>query len=401
MTNTVANPVPSHVPPALVFDFDFMDPPGHREDVHLAWKRAVEGAPDIFWTPRYGGHWVAIRAEDIDLMQRDHERFSYQSVTIPRQPHVRLAPLEYDPPEHTALRAILSPSFGPKPMQVLQSSVRELCRELIDGLYARGECEFVDEFAKRLPIVVFLRLVDLPLEDREELLALTEKSVRGTAQEREEASRGLAAYVQKWIVARRAEPGPDLFSKIVNARIDGQPLAPEVAFGMLANVIFGGLDTVAASLSFVTRWLAEHPEERHRLAANPALIPDAEEEFYRRFGIPNTARVITRDFVYKNVSFKAGEQIMLPKVLHGLDERRYPDPLHVDFARKRTAHAAFGDGPHRCPGSFLARQELRIFLEEWLTRIPDFRLKPGSKPVTSSGMVNGVLSLTLAWSLDS
>ena len=173
--------------------------------------------------------------------------------------------------------------------------------------------------------------------------------------------------------------------------------SPEVTFGMLANVIFGGLDTVAASLSFVTRWLAEHPEERHQLAEQSRAHTQAEEEFYRRFGIPNTARVITKDFDYKGVPLKAGEQIMLPKVLHGLDERRYPDPLRVDFSRKRAAHAAFGDGPHRCPGSFLARLELRIFLEEWLARVPDFRIKPGAQPVTSSGMVNGVLSLPLTW----
>lgn len=175
------------------------------------------------------------------------------------------------------------------------------------------------------------------------------------------------------------------------------PMRPEVTFGMLANVIFGGLDTVAASLSFVARWLAENPEARQQLAANHGMIADAQEEFYRRFGIPQTARLITRDFLYKDVSFRKSEQVLLSKTLHGLDERRYPDPLKVDFARKRTPHAAFGDGPHRCPGSFLARQELRIFLEEWLAQMPDFRIKPGARAVTSSGMVDGVLSLPLVW----
>ena len=395
--NAVASDIPAHVPRELVVDFDFMNLPGHREDVHRAWKDAVAGAPDIFWTPHYGGHWLAIRADDIEVMQRDHEHFSYESVTIPRQQDMRLAPLEYDPPEHTALRAILSPSFGPKPMQALQADVRALCIELIEGFGARGECEFVGDFAKRLPIVVFLRLVDLPLEDREHLLELTEMSVRGTAEQRQKANEGLFMYVQKWIAARRAAPGPDLFSKIVNATVGGQPLPPDKTFGMLANVIFGGLDTVAASLSFVTRWLAENREARQELIDNPTLIPDAEEEFYRRFGIPNTARVITKDFLYKGVPFKRGEQVMMSKTLYGLDERRYVDPFRVDFKRPRSAHAAFGDGPHRCPGSFLARQELRIFLEEWLTRIPHFRIKPGARAVTSSGMVNGVLSLPLVW----
>ena len=395
--NAVAADIPAHVPHQLVVDFDFMNLPGHRDDVHVAWKRAVENAPDIFWTPRNGGHWVAIRADDIEVMQRDHEHFSHESVTIPRPKSARLAPLEYDPPEHTPLRAILSPAFGPKPMQALQPDLRALCIELIDGFHARGECEFVADFAKRLPIVVFLRLVDLPLEDREHLLELTEMSVRGTAEQRGASYQGLYIYVQKWIEQRRAQPGNDLLSKIVNATPGGQAMSPEQTFGMLVNVIFGGLDTVAASLSFVTRWLADNPQARQELIDSPALVPEALEEFYRRFGIPQTARVITKDFVYKGVPFRKGEQVLVSKTLHGLDERRYPNPLQVDFKRARAPHAAFGDGPHRCPGSFLARQELRIFLEEWLKRIPDFRIKPGAKVETSSGMVNGVLSLPLVW----
>jgi cytochrome P450 len=395
--NAVAADRPAHVPHELVLDFDFMNLPGHLDDVHVAWKRAVEKAPDIFWTPHNGGHWVAIRADDIEVMQRDHEHFSHEAITIPRAKSARLAPLEYDPPEHTPLRAILSPAFGPKPMQALQPDLRALCIELIDGFYARGECEFVLDFAKRLPIVVFLRLVDLPLEDREHLLELTEMSVRGTAEQRGASYQGLYIYVQKWIAQRREQPGNDLLSKIVNATPGGRAMSPEQTFGMLVNVIFGGLDTVAASLSFVTRWLAENPKACQELIENPALINDALEEFYRRFGIPQTARVITKDFVYKGVPFRKGEQVLVSKTLHGLDERRYPNPLQVDFKRGRVPHAAFGDGPHRCPGSFLARQELRIFLEEWLKRIPQFRLKPDAKVVTSSGMVNGVLSLPLVW----
>lgn len=397
---TIAAEIPSHVPRELVVDFDFMNLPGHHDDVHLAWKNAVVDAPDIFWTPANGGHWVARRADDIEVMQVDHEHFSYESVTIPRQPDMRLAPLEYDPPEHTALRAILSASFGPKPMQALQSDIRKLCIELIESFRARGECEFVGDFAKRLPIVVFLRLVDLPLQDREHLLELTEMSVRGNGEQRQQASQGLFMYIQKWVQARRAAPGQDLISKIVNAVVQGGPLDPGQTFGMLANVIFGGLDTVAASLSFVARWLAENPQARQQLIDNPAMLADAEEEFYRRFGIPQTARVIAQDFVYKGVPFRKGEQVLVSKTLHGLDERRYADPLTVNFNRKRAVHAAFGAGPHRCPGSFLARQELKIFMEEWLKRIPQFRIKPGARVVTSSGMVNGVLSLPLAWDVS-
>ena len=184
---------------------------------------------------------------------------------------------------------------------------------------------------------------------------------------------------------------------MVNAKVHGRDYTPEETFGMMVNVIFGGLDTVAASIGFLTRHLAEHAELRRQLVDDRSLIPVAIEEFLRRFGIPNTARLITHDFEYGGVTFKRGEQIMLPKTLHGLDERRYADPLTVDLGRPASRHAAFGEGPHRCPGAGLARMELRVFLEEWLQRVPEFRIEPGLRPVTSSGQVNGMMSLPLAW----
>jgi len=390
---------PAHVGSDRVVDFDYLAPQGHQVDVHRAWHALhAPGLPDILWTPHYGGHWIATRAADIDAMQLDAARFSMSSVTVPAsQQAFRIVPLEMDPPEHTPFRALLSPKFGPRPVNDLEGSVRALAIELIEGFAHQGRCEFVEAFAKRLPIVVFLRLVDLPLEDRDTLLEMTEASVRGDAQRRNWAAQALQQYIGKWIVARRAHPGPDLISAMVNAQVNGRDYTPEETFGMMVNVIFGGLDTVAASIGFLTRHLAEHPGLRRQLVADRALIPVAIEEFLRRFGIPNTARVITHDFEYGGVSFKAGEQIMLPKTLHGLDERRYADALTVDLARPASRHAAFGDGPHRCPGAGLARMELRVFLEEWLSRVPDFSVEPGRQPVTSSGQVNGMMSLPLAW----
>ena len=392
-------PRPAHADPSRVVDFDYLAPEGHKVDVHRAWANLHKpGIPDIVWTPHYGGHWIATRAADIDVMQMDHARFSHSSVTVPKSEQgITMVPLELDPPEHTPFRALLSPKFGPRPVHDLEGSVRALAVELIEGFVERGECEFIDAFAKRLPIVVFLRLVDLPLEDRELLLEMTEASVRGDGERRQWAFGQLSQYVGKWIVARRTQPGPDLFSAMVNAKVNGREYTQQETFGMMVNVIFGGLDTVAASIGFMTRHLAEHPDLRAQLVADHSLIPVAIEEFLRRFGIPNTARVITHDFDCGGVSFKAGEQIIMPKVLHGLDERRYADPFKVDLSRPASRHAAFGDGPHRCPGAALARMELRVFLEEWLSRIPDFGLHPDHPPVTSGGNVNGVLKMQLVW----
>ena len=389
---------PAHVPADHIVDFDYREPPGHATDVHLAWK-TLHGGPDIVWTPRHGGHWIATRAADIDVMQTDHTRFSYRYMTIPKMPEApQLAPLEYDPPDHAKYRQLLSPAFGPAVMQRLESDLRRLTIELLEEIVPRGRCDFFADFAKRLPVITFLRLVDLPLSDREHLLELTELSVRPKSEaDRVAAFTGLEQYTQHWIVERRRNPGPDLFSRMVNAKFDGRPINDHELRGMLMNVIFGGLDTVTSALTFSAHCLATQPAVRAELQADPSLMPNAIEEFLRRFGIPNTARLITHDFEYGGLQFREGEQILLPKTLHGLDDRRYADPLRVDIHRDIRRHAAFGDGPHRCPGSFLARMELRIFMEEWFARVPEFRVTAGEQVRTASGPVNGMLYLPLTW----
>jgi cytochrome P450 len=190
-------------------------------------------------------------------------------------------------------------------------------------------------------------------------------------------------------------------SQIVNAEIDGQKIPMDKAVPFAVLVMFGGLDTVASMLGFVTRFLAMNPEHRREMAANfreEAFMRSAIEELLRRHGIANTAREIAYDFEYKGISFKTGEMILPPNMLVGLDDRKVSDPLTVDFRRPiPNPHAAFGNGPHTCPGATLARRELRVFLEEWFARIPEFGVKPGTKPVMATGMVNGVLELHLEW----
>ena len=117
----------------------------------------------------------------------------------------------------------------------------------------------------------------------------------------------------------------------------------------------------------------------------------------RRFSIPLVSRRVTQDLELAGVQMKAGDLVILETCLHGLDERAWPDPLKVDFSRRTTDLMAFGAGVHKCPGANLARAELRIFLEEWLKRIPNFSIKPGTRPETATGAVIGMLSLSLTW----
>ena len=118
----------------------------------------------------------------------------------------------------------------------------------------------------------------------------------------------------------------------------------------------------------------------------------------RRFGVSTPSRIFARDVEVNGVQLKAGDMVLLPVTLYGLDERIYPDPLKVDFKRQDAAFSlVFGTGVHRCIGSFLARMELRIFLETWLRRIPEFRIAPGERPTARAGVVNSMISLPIAW----
>lgn len=395
-----AAPIPSHVPKQLVVDFDYYNFAGGADDLHLAWHKLHDG-PDIFWTPRNGGHWVATRAEDIEAIFKDYERFtSSTGQSIPRKEKpFAFPPVEYDPPQHTVYRNLLAPFFTPKAVGELEKKARQLTIDSIDRFYARGECEFYGEFALHMPIGIFMSLVDLPDTDRLPLLELANIVVRSSDMEAVQQAFGKSwAYLTEKARERVAKPGKDLISALTQAEPGGRKLTVEEILGFGSVALFGGLDTVASTLGFVAKFLADNPGHRKQLIENPGLIPTAVEELLRRFSVANLARAVARDIEYKGVPMKQGEMIQIPGVLANLDDRRFADPLTVDFNRKDAIrHMTFGAGAHRCIGSFLARTELKVFLEEWLKRIPDFVVTPGKQPVSRSGSVMAIIELPLSW----
>lgn len=390
--------VPAHVPPHLVVDWDFYNPPGGEIDINGAWKKLHDG-PDIVWTRYNGGHWILTRAEDIEFAQKNHDPFSMREINLPASTTTaRILPLAADPPEHAGYRAIINRSFSPQMVRNMEGEIRTLTVELIEGFRSKGECEFMADFAMKLPITIFMRLVDLPLDDLDKLLEWTEASVRGSQAQREDAQRDLFAYLQDTIRQRQDSPGDDLISAIVNGQVSKRPLTQEEINGMMVNVVFGGLDTVASTMGFATLYLARNAEHRRQLASSPELIPNAVEEMLRMFGPSSTGRIVTRDYDYKGVQFKKGDRVYVRPGLHGMDERKFKCPMHADFERENVSqHASFGNGPHRCAGALLARMEIRVFLEEWFKRIPDFDLKPGEQPRFEAGMVNCVTRVPLVW----
>lgn len=399
MTEAALAPRPPHVPENLVVDWDFTNPAGNV-DVNLAWKTLHDG-PDIIWTPRNGGHWIATRAADIEHIQKHHDPFSMRRVVLPdHAERPSILPLEMDPPEHARYRTIINQFFTPRAIKDLQEEARRLAIELIEGFKHAGRCEFNAAFASQLPIRIFMKMVDQPLDNLDQLLEWTEMTVRPRhPDDRTKAHLALHAYLEEVIADRKANPGPDLLSAIITAQVGGNAIPHQDLLGMLTTVMFGGLDTVASSLGFAAKYLAENPDKRRQLVERPELIANAADEMLRMFAPSSTARILTRDVEYNGIAFKAGDRIYIRPVLHGMDERKFPNPLEADWERPALErnYASFGNGPHRCPGATLARSEMRIFLEEWLGRIPDFALDPDQPATFGAGMVNAVLSLPLVW----
>ena len=391
---------PAHVPAALVVDFDVYAAAAPGEDFHAAWVRFQRATVSpLVWSPRYGGHWIAVRGRDVLDLYGDHDRFSSAVNTVP--PATSRAPLGaivLDPPQHGPFRAVLDEGLSPRVVRGLEPAVRALAAELIEGLAAQGGCDFIAAFADILPLTVFLNLVDIPLSDRAMLARWAGQVTRETdVALRDGASRSLRNYLRPLVAARRERPGDDLISRIIHASVDGRAVTDTEAVGACTHLMMAGLDTVSSLLGFVMRFLASHPAARRALVDDPRRIPGAVKELVRRFPLVVMSRRVTRDTTLHGVLLKAGEMIALPTMLFNLDETEYPAPLTVDWARPVLTTCTFGAGVHRCPGATLGQREVVITLQEWLARIPEFEVDD-SEPVTVNGGIVATLDrLVLRW----
>lgn len=289
------------------------------------------------------------------------------------------------------------PFFVPRALQSIEENARSVAVQLIEELRERGRCEFVGDFAGTMPVMAFLAMMHLPSEHLPMLRQLQKNASKPHSEGSAESWAGFANYIRGWIDRRRAQPEDDPLSAAIHGQIDGQRMPDEDVFSMCLLLLTGGLDTVANMMSFFAHHMACNPDHQAQLRERPELIKGAVQELLRRYGISNVARLVSRDTVYNGVELRAGEMVLLPMLLAGVDERVTPDPLEVVLDRREPHHSTFGIGPHACPGRVLAQRELAIFLEEWLQRIPEFRIDPECAPVFTTGLVNGVEELHLVW----
>jgi cytochrome P450 len=369
--------------------------PGTADDPHPLYHRMQNECPVQRSEGIFGGeHSVNIsRYEDVMWAMKHPEVFSSKDV-VNIGNDMPLIPLSVDPPDHRKYRRLMDPEFSPTKMAALEPEARALVNTIIDEFIARGECEFHEDFATPLPSTIFLALVGLPQSDLPQFLRWRDDTIRpdahneGDAQRiREAAGQAITGYFEDALEEKRRNPDDRLLSRIVVAEVEGRPLTQAEMLGMCHLLLLGGLDTVTATLDCMIAYLAQHPERRRAVVADPELMNAAIEELLRhQTPVMMVPRVVTQDIEMCGVTIAAGDGATLLLGAANVDPAEFDDPDDVRLDRGANRHLAFGGGAHRCLGSHLARMELRVAMEEFHKRIPEYTVAEGAEIHFSGGI---------------
>jgi cytochrome P450 len=395
--------IPGHVDPALVRAFPYVFGMTTRDDPFANWATAVHEGPGIFYAPHaYPGGtpaWIVRRVEDLRKIYFDTETFSSKDFS----PYSRMigdtwinTPAEVDPPDHAKYRAFVNPLFTPKAMAKLEDKIRGYAVDYIESFRERGSCEFMSDFAFEFPIKVFLELMEFPLDNMKQFLEwetglLHEMDMGKMAA----AARNVVGFLREQIAFRRKSPSGDMISYALNAEIEGKKLTDDELVGFSFNLFIGGLDTVSTNMGLHFLHLARNPQDQKFLKDNPGRIPHALDEMMRAYAAVTTFRTCKREIEFGGVRMMPGDKVAMSTTLAGRDPEEFPDPDQVRFDRN-PRHVSWGYGPHMCVGMHLAKREMRIAIEEFVSRIPQFSVKPGHEIEHHLGMIQPV-SLPLVW----
>jgi cytochrome P450 len=298
---------------------------------------------------------------------------------------------------HGLYRAVINPLFAQIRMRELETRVRDIARSYVDKFSDRGGCEFMGEFAFRFPIAVFLELMDLPISRVDEFLSWEKKLLHSAdLSEIADGTRSIRNYMLEVIEERRSKPGNDFISIGIAAEIEGRKLTADELLGFCIGLFIGGMDTVSTNMGLHFRHLAENPAHQRQLRANPAQIPEALEELLRAYSAVTTFRTCIKPVRIAGVQIMPGDKVAMATTLANRDPAVFPQPNEIQLGRN-PRQMTFGYGPHRCVGAPLARRELTIALEEFLGRIPEFRLKSGETITTFLGGMIQPATLPLVW----
>ena len=356
-------------------------------------------------TERFGGGWLPTRYEDVAAIAYDTERFSSRSIIMsnfrpPRElaPAGGSPPISSDPPFHHDARKLLLPAFTRTAVSRQEPATRALCHSLIDAFEGRDVADAARDYAQHIPTRVIADMLGFPPADGPRFREFVETTLEGInlpPEERMERMAALFDYLLAQIRDHVDHPREDLTTYLINAELHGQKLDPSHVAGTMALLLIAGIDTTWSAIGASLWHLAKTPEDRRRLVAEPALLPTAMEEFLRAYAPVTMARLVTGDMHWRGVDMRAEDWILLSFPAANRDPAQFDRAGEVVIDREVNRHAAFGLGIHRCVGSHLARMELRVALEVWLSRIPRFTLADPSAVTWSAGQIRGPRTLPL------
>jgi cytochrome P450 len=392
-----------HHPPVgdWATDFDHTDPKWVANPFPI-WDELRANCP-VARSGRYGGTWLPVRHDDVAAIAYDTEHFTSRSVVVsevrpgPEDPPAPIGlapPITSDPPFHAMARRLLLPAFSARRIATFEPFTRALCADLLDAVAGKAEFDAAVEYAQHIPLRVIVRMLGFPQEDAEifrRFIRMVLEDVDLTAEERQaQADEGeLDAYMDARIAEHRGDPQDDLPSFLLDAELDGNKLDLDHVRGTMVLLMIAGIDTTWSAIGASLWHLAQHPDDRARLAKEPGLIDTAVEELLRAYAPVTMARLVAKDFEFQGCPMKEGDWVLLPFPAANRDPDVFPDADQILLDRAENRHATFGLGIHRCLGSHLARMELRVALEEWMKHYPDFELADAGQVRWSPGQVRG------------
>lgn len=388
-------------------DYDIFDP-AYVADPFAVWDDLRERCP-VAHTERWGGSWLPTTYADVTAMARDIEHFSSRSVSVVPPPKDQLdagvlpagvPPISSDPPTHTWTRRLMLPWFSNRRVDEYEVYTRALCRRLVDGFLADGRCDAAADYAQQIPVRVIALVLGVP-EDMSDSFTGWVRDVLEFAHDEERRTRGRDALV-KYLIGemeqRRTAPGDDLISELLHTEVDGEPVSDGHVLGMAALTLIAGVDTTWSAIGSSLWHLATNPHDLARLRDEPELMPTAVEELLRAYSPVTMARIVTEDIEFQGCPMHAGDRVLMNFPAANRDPDAFPDADRVVLDRQINRHVAFGAGIHRCAGSNLARMELRVAIEEFIGRIPSFRLDPDREVTWAGGQVRGPRNLPVLFS---
>ena len=379
-------------------DYDVFDP-DYVVDPYPVWDD-LRGSCPIAHTERWGGSWLPTRYADVSAIAHDIEHFSSREITVVPPPEndigpgglaIPVPPIDSDPPVHTWARRLLLPWFSHRRVDAYEPLTRDLCNRLIDGFIDAGRADAAVDYAQQIPARVIALTLGVP-PDMADTFTGWVRDVLEFAHDEQRRNAGrdaIALYLMDKMEERRDDPGDDLISALLQAEVEGEPVPDIHVLGTAALTLIAGVDTTWSGIGSAMWHLATHDDDRRRLVAEPELMATALEELLRAYSPVTMARIVTEDIEVEGCPMKAGDRVLMNFPAANRDPEVFEHPDEVVLDRAVNRHLAFGVGIHRCAGSNLARMELRVAVEEWLGRIPEFHLVEGAEVTWAGGQVRG------------